>query len=275
MVLSDKNPVWICKINDYPDTDDKTRLSTNCFSLRPGSRVTKESHPYNISILLLTTYDAMPNLYPSLKFLYNKQFWAILKYVFFFWQNAKKIIFTKIFNNVISRFNNPVSPNITKHNWFSLSFFHSIQDERRTEDHNVTVVVEFAIALMSVLDQINRESFQRFRLRIGLNHGPVIAGVIGAQKPQYDIWSNTVNVASRMDSCGIMGRMQVSKTHKLCWVVRENDPDTWMDGNRLHYIRYVRWNVMWWGYKAADWLCNVWMKKDSMNADIHVIWMRN
>lgn len=89
------------------------------------------------------------------------------------------------------------------------------QDERRTEDHNVTVVVEFAIALMSVLDQINRESFQRFRLRIGLNHGPVIAGVIGAQKPQYDIWSNTVNVASRMDSCGVMGRIQVifSKFH--------------------------------------------------------------
>lgn len=47
------------------------------------------------------------------------------------------------------------------------------------------MVVEFALALMSVLDQINRESFQRFRLRIGLNHGPVIAGVIGAQKPQY------------------------------------------------------------------------------------------
>lgn len=84
------------------------------------------------------------------------------------------------------------------------------QDERRTEEHNVTVVVEFALALMSVLDQINRESFQRFRLRIGLNHGPVIAGVIGAQKPQYDIWSNTVNVASRMDSCGVMGRIQAS-----------------------------------------------------------------
>lgn len=65
-----------------------------------------------------------------------------------------------------------------------------------------------------MLDQINRESFQRFRLRIGLNHGPVIAGVIGAQKPQYDIWSNTVNVASRMDSCGIMGRMQVIKENK-------------------------------------------------------------
>lgn len=78
----------------------------------------------------------------------------------------------------------------------------------------MVILVEFAIALMSILDSINRESFQRFRLRIGLNHGPVIAGVIGAQKPQYDIWSNTVNVASRMDSCGVMGRLQVDNDYE-------------------------------------------------------------
>lgn len=39
----------------------------------------------------------------------------------------------------------------------------------------------------------------------------MIAGVIGAQKPQYDIWGNTVNVASRMDSCGVEGRIQVTE----------------------------------------------------------------
>lgn len=47
----------------------------------------------------------------------------------------------------------------------------------------------------------------------GINHGPVIAGVIGARKPQYDIWGNTVNVASRMESTGELGKIQV-RTHR-------------------------------------------------------------
>lgn len=44
---------------------------------------------------------------------------------------------------------------------------------------------------------------------LGLNIGPVVAGVIGARKPQYDIWGNTVNVSSRMDSTGVPDRIQV------------------------------------------------------------------
>ena len=43
----------------------------------------------------------------------------------------------------------------------------------------------------------------------GINYGPIVAGVIGAKKPQYDIWGNTVNVASRMYSTGLPGKIQV------------------------------------------------------------------
>ncbi|XP_054587906.1 adenylate cyclase type 7 isoform X1 [Nothobranchius furzeri] len=84
------------------------------------------------------------------------------------------------------------------------------QDKER-QQAQIGIMVEFAIAMVGKLDGINRHSFNSFRLRVGINHGPVIAGVIGARKPQYDIWGNTVNVASRMESTGELGKIQVTE----------------------------------------------------------------
>lgn len=52
-----------------------------------------------------------------------------------------------------------------------------------------------------------------FILFSGINIGSVVAGVIGARKPQYDIWGNAVNVASRMDSTGVLDKIQVNKKY--------------------------------------------------------------
>ena len=72
-------------------------------------------------------------------------------------------------------------------------------------------LVDFAMEMRLKLEDINTHSFNKFQLRIGLAIGPLVCGVIGATKPVFDIWGDTVNEASRMDSTGELGYIQVSK----------------------------------------------------------------
>ncbi len=77
--------------------------------------------------------------------------------------------------------------------------------------HYMAQLVEYVFGLRDKLANINENSYNNFTLRVGMNVGPVVAGVIGARKPQYDIWGNTVNVASRMDSTGMPNYTQVTE----------------------------------------------------------------
>ncbi|XP_076633109.1 adenylyl cyclase 13E isoform X2 [Colletes latitarsis] len=73
-------------------------------------------------------------------------------------------------------------------------------------------LIDFAMAMHKVIYDFNRDLLGfKLILRIGFNYGDVTAGVIGATKLYYDIWGDAVNIASRMDSTGVAGRIQVAK----------------------------------------------------------------
>jgi len=75
-------------------------------------------------------------------------------------------------------------------------------------DH-AEAVAEAALGMMAYVEQHPGDYPVPLRLRIGINTGPVIAGVIGRHKFNYDLWGDTVNTASRMESHGLPGRIQV------------------------------------------------------------------
>ena len=60
------------------------------------------------------------------------------------------------------------------------------------------------------------ERFLHFSMRVGVHTGPVVAGIVGTKKWQYDIWGDTVNIASRMESMSELGRVNLSEsTHDI------------------------------------------------------------
>lgn len=78
-------------------------------------------------------------------------------------------------------------------------------------DH-AEAIAQMALDMQAEMVRVAEETGKAFKLRIGINSGPVIAGIIGIKKFIYDLWGDTVNVASRMESQGVDGAIQVTAT---------------------------------------------------------------
>ena len=78
--------------------------------------------------------------------------------------------------------------------------------------NHTRAIAEMALDMQAAIAQFRRQDQSRFSLRIGIDTGPVVAGVIGLKKFSYDLWGDAVNVASRMESQGVADCIQVTTT---------------------------------------------------------------
>ncbi|MDY7012530.1 MAG: PAS domain S-box protein [Cyanobacteriota bacterium] len=76
----------------------------------------------------------------------------------------------------------------------------------------IAAIADMALEMQASIDRFRDDLGEPFQIRIGINTGPVVAGVIGIKKFIYDLWGDTVNVASRMESQGAAGKIQVTET---------------------------------------------------------------
>ncbi|CAK6694762.1 adenylate/guanylate cyclase domain-containing protein [Synechococcus sp. BA-124 BA4] len=80
----------------------------------------------------------------------------------------------------------------------------------RSIPHHAEAIADMALEMQAIIPRFSLDGASPLALRIGIHSGPVVAGVIGRRKFTYDLWGETVNIASRMESSGLPGRIQLT-----------------------------------------------------------------
>ena len=123
---------------------------------------------------------------------------------------------------------------------------------RPCSDHSDRMA-RMALRMLEATRQYAHETGLNLQLRIGLNSGPVVAGVIGATKFIYDLWGDTVNLASRMESTGVPGQIQVTRSvyerlkdsyefesRGVVQVKGKGEIETWLLHGQLHAVEVAK-----------------------------------
>lgn len=121
-------------------------------------------------------------------------------------ESAEDIV--KSLNDLFSRFDERAEKmGVEKIKTIGDSYMAACGVPSKNEDHAL-VMFNFAVGMYQDLEEYNKTAKIKFEIRIGLNSGRVVAGVIGLNKFIYDIWGDAVNVASRMESCCTPGHIR-------------------------------------------------------------------
>ncbi len=125
---------------------------------------------------------------------------------------AQEIV--KALNNLFSRFDERAKEmGVEKIKTIGDAYMAACGVPEPNENH-ARIMVDFAKGMLKDLADYNETADIKFQIRIGLNSGPVTAGVIGTHKFIYDVWGNTVNVASRMETASNPGGIRITETLK-------------------------------------------------------------